>query len=157
MAGKSKSSKKEPWYAGGIQFECQGSGNCCQSRGEYGYVYLTEKDVKAAAKALGLKPHQFIEKHCQTDEDGYLCLKDSAGGSPDCIFLEGHRCGIYAGRPVQCRTWPFWPEVMGAKAWNKAVVGFCPGVGKGRRYTREEIDTIISEAEDAVPTRMPRI
>ena len=30
----------------GIRFECQGSGNCCVSRGTYGFVYLSKKDIK---------------------------------------------------------------------------------------------------------------
>jgi len=36
--------KKDKWYADGIRFECQGSGKCCSSRGEYGFVYLTKGD-----------------------------------------------------------------------------------------------------------------
>ena len=30
----------------GIRFECQGSGNCCVSRGAYGFVYLSKRDIK---------------------------------------------------------------------------------------------------------------
>ena len=30
----------------GIKFECQGSGNCCVSRGSYGFVYLSLTDLK---------------------------------------------------------------------------------------------------------------
>lgn len=138
---------KTKWYDEGIQFECQGSGKCCQSRGEYGFVYLTEQDVNAAAKALKIKPKQFIDKYCQYD-DGVLCLKDDPK-SPDCLFLEGTKCGIYEGRPVQCRTWPFWPEVMNAKSWKKNVIDFCPGVNKGRLYSREEIEATLKEQKEA--------
>ncbi len=34
----------------GIRFECQGSGNCCVSRGTYGFVYLSKKDIKKRSK-----------------------------------------------------------------------------------------------------------
>jgi Fe-S-cluster containining protein len=50
-----------------------------------------------------------------------------------------NRCSVYEGRPDQCRTWPFWPEVMDAKTWKKEVAAFCPGVGKGRLHSAEEI------------------
>lgn len=137
MANKGK------WYDEGIQFECQGSGKCCQSRGEYGFVYLTNDDVAAAARSLKINKEQFIKDYCTYDEQ-LLCLKDDPN-SPDCLFLDGNRCGIYEGRPTQCRTWPFWPEVMNAKAWNKNVESFCPGVNKGRRYSKEEIESILLE------------
>ena len=34
----------------GINFKCQGSSNCCVSRGNYGYVYLSKKDLKTRSK-----------------------------------------------------------------------------------------------------------
>lgn len=138
---------KSKWYSEGIRFECQGSGKCCSSRGEYGFVYLTKDDVLAASKALRMKPAKFIEEHCQYDE-GQLCLKDDPA-SPDCIFLDGNRCDIYEGRPMQCRTWPFWPEVMNAKSWSKNVQEFCPGVDKGRLYSQEEIESILKAQKTA--------
>ena len=66
---------KSKWYDQGIQFQCQGSGKCCQSRGEYGYVYLTEEDATNAAKALGIKKSEFKRKYTMRDE-GILCLKE---------------------------------------------------------------------------------
>ena len=71
----------------------------------------------------------FTRKYCQQVE-GLYALKDNPTGK-DCIFLKDKKCSVYKGRPVQCRTWPFWPEVMTAKAWKKEVVAFCPGIGKG--------------------------
>lgn len=135
-------STKKTWFDEGIRFECQGSGKCCQSRGQYGFVYMTSDDAKSAAKALNISLAKFKKEYCQIN-DGSLALKDAVD-SPDCIFLEGgNRCSIYSGRPVQCRTWPFWPEVMNAKSWNKQVASFCPGVDKGRLYSKEEILKIL--------------
>ena len=134
---------KSKWYDEGIRFQCQGSGKCCQSRGEYGYVYLTEEDASNAAKALGIKKAEFKRKYTMRD-DGILCLKEEKGAT-DCIFLDGHRCDIYEGRPTQCRTWPFWPEVMNAKSWNKQVVEFCPGVDQGNIHSKKEIEATLAE------------
>lgn len=134
------SSKKEKWWANGVQFECQGSGKCCVSHGEFGYVYMTLEDRKRMAEVLGMTTREFVKEHCHKD-DGIWCLKPIESG--DCRFLKDKKCSVYEGRPTQCRTWPFWPDVMKAKEWSKEVAAFCPGVGKGRTWTVEEITTQI--------------
>ncbi|MGZ5280435.1 MAG: YkgJ family cysteine cluster protein, partial [Pseudobdellovibrionaceae bacterium] len=48
-------------------------------------------------------------------------------------------------RPIQCRTWPFWPDVMNAKTWKKEVVTFCPGVGKGPIISAAKIRKVMKE------------
>ena len=120
----------------GVRFECQGSGNCCVSRGQYGFVYLTYKDRNRFAKFFGISLKKFSEKYCVRDRGHFWALKDKAKA---CIFLEEKRCTAYAARPMQCRTWPFWPENMEAKAWAE-VASFCPGVGKGPVIKAAEIE-----------------
>ena len=39
----------------GIKFSCQSSGNCCVSRGEHGYVYLSKKDLKNLSSHFNLE------------------------------------------------------------------------------------------------------
>jgi uncharacterized protein len=130
------------WWENGIRFECQGSGRCCVSHGSYGYVYLTKEDRIRLAHAKRLSTMAFTKKYC-VQTDGVYHLKDGDGGQ--CIFLNEKRCGVYEGRPTQCRTWPFWPEVMSAKIWNKEVASFCPGVGKGRLWTSKEIKSNLEQ------------
>jgi uncharacterized protein len=131
------------WYANGVRFECQGSGKCCTSRGQYGFVYLTREDRVRMAESLGLDLRTFTRMHCDRT-DGYYHLKEEAGRE-DCRFLDGKRCLVYEGRPTQCRTWPFWPEIMGAKAWAREVAAFCPGVGKGPVIDAETIRERVRE------------
>jgi len=126
----------------GVRFECQGSGRCCTARGLYGYVYLNIEDRRRLAACLGLRTSSFTRRYCQTT-DGEVHLKHP---EQDCCFLRGHRCGVYAARPGQCRTWPFWPENMRAAAWRE-VRATCAGVGRGRRYTPEEIRGILARQE----------
>jgi hypothetical protein len=83
---------------------------------------------------------QFTRNYCEKT-DGLMHLKESG---PDCMFLQNKRCSVYEGRPTQCRTWPFWPENLSAKAWT-AVASECPGVGKGKVVTAEEIRRILRE------------
>lgn len=132
----------ERFWSKGLRFQCQGSGNCCVSRGGYGYVYLTLADRRLLAKQLGLNTASFTKAYCERHR-GIWRLKD--GETKDCLFLKSSRCSVYGARPTQCRTWPFWPEVLNARTWNREVKAFCPGVGKGRDWTAEEIRTQLDE------------
>lgn len=90
------------------------------------------------ADHLQLPLREFTKKYCDKTQGFYHLKEDSERA--ECLFLRGKKCGIYEARPVQCRTWPFWPEVMNAKTWNKEVKSFCPGVGQGRLHSAEEIE-----------------
>jgi Fe-S-cluster containining protein len=130
---------KKAWWSQGVQFECQGSGKCCVSRGEYGYVYLSLKDRKRLAQHLGIPTRKFTQTYCSSN-DGWIFLKNP---QLPCGFLKANQCTVYEGRPTQCRTWPFWPENMSVRNWAKEVASYCPGVGKGRVYSAEEIEKIL--------------
>ena len=43
---------------------------------------------------------------------------------------------------MQCRTWPFWPENLDRATWHGPVRKHCPGAGKGRLYSRAEIEEL---------------
>lgn len=144
LQAKSVSKK---WWDEGIQFQCQGSGKCCTSHGEFGFVYLNRKDRQRMAKHFQLSTTAFTKQYCE-QRAGVWHLKERAD-NPDCLFLKDKKCGVYEARPTQCRTWPFWPEVMDAKAWKKEVVAFCPGVGRGKIHSREEIEKNLQEQRQA--------
>ncbi len=91
----------------------------------FGNVYLTLEDRQRMAKVLKISASQFTRKYCEKVGGIYRLKEQKADKS--CTFLEEKKCQIYEGRPTQCRTWPFWPEVMGAKLWKKEVADFCPG------------------------------
>ena len=138
----SKNIKKELFYEQGLRFECQGSGKCCTSHGEFGFVFLTKEDRERFAKHLNLTVSSFQKKYCD-QTSGIWHLKENKT-QPDCMFLVKNRCSVYEARPGQCRTWPFWPEVMNAKAWKSEVETFCPGVGKGKVWSKAEIELVMS-------------
>ena len=127
----------------GARFACQGSGRCCTAHGEYGYVYLSLEDRRRLATHLGLRTSSFTRRYCATS-DGQVHLTHP---ELDCCFLRGHRCLVYAARPLQCRTWPFWPENMAPAAWSE-VSAICRGIGRGRRYSPEEIRALVAEQEE---------
>jgi uncharacterized protein len=125
------------WWKDGIRFECQQSGKCCVSRGSYGFVYLTAADRKRLAQSLSLTVREFTKLHCEKT-DGFTHLKEIPE-QQNCKFFKGGGCSVYEARPTQCRTWPFWPENMSAKAWSLEVASFCPGVGRGPVRAAESI------------------
>ena len=134
------------FYEKGLRFECTGCGACCKTHGDYAYVYLNDKDQTAAASLLKLKLVDFLNAHCRTDANGNVHLTMVEG---NCNFLDGEdRCRIYAVRPMQCRTWPFWTENLIEEEWNGPVTQCCPGIGKGRLYSKEEIERIAKERDD---------
>ena len=124
-----------------IKFKCLGSSNCCVSRGLYGFVYLSNKDALRIANFLNISNKIFKKKYCEIT-DGYLHLKEIHKNG-NCQFLDKKKCSIYKSRPTQCRTWPFWAENMNSKVWNKSVVNFCPGIGKGERISKNKINRFI--------------
>jgi Fe-S-cluster containining protein len=96
---------------------------------------VTLADRRRFARHFGIPTAAFTRRYC-TKTEGHFHLKESSG---DCRFLKGRRCGVYEARPTQCRTWPFWKSLRGVRAWNREVVAFCPGVGKGRWHSPDEI------------------
>jgi len=136
--------KKRQFYEHGIRFECQGDGRCCISRGNYGYVYLSFNDRRRLAAHFGLSTTEFTARHTER-EDGQYLLKYT---DKDCPFFKEGRCEVYEARPWQCRTWPFWPENMDSGVWKREVAAYCPGVGKGRLYTVEDIENILKKKKD---------
>ena len=100
-------------YSKGMRFQCQRSSNCCVSRGSYGFVYLSKKDILRLSKYTDLSIKDFIKLYCEKT-DGFVHFRERRKNG-ECQFLEKKRCSIYAARPTQCRTWPFWNENMKAK------------------------------------------
>lgn len=134
------------WWSEGVRFECQGSGKCCTSHGEFGFVYLDKQDLKRFAKYFKMSVPEFTKKYCEQTDGHYHLIERPE--NTDCLFLKDKRCTVYEARPEQCRTWPFWPEVMSAKAWSKDVAAFCPGVGKGPLIPAKKIAAILAEQKE---------
>ena len=125
---------------GGLDFTCTQCGDCCT--GAPGYVWLEAGEVEALAAHLGLERDPFGKRYLRRVE-GRLSLVEKPGG--DCVFFErGRGCTVYAARPSQCRTYPFWPEVIATQDTWRAEFAKCPGVrAGGKRFTPEEITGLL--------------
>ena len=125
-----------------LPFKCTECGKCCQTIGD---VYMSPEESAAAAEAMGLSYSSFVQRYAShrlleggkfvahfsnNNEDVEYCwirLRDQAfsDGTAACVFLdqETKHCQIYENRPVQCRTYPFWPSIMASPdTWNIEVV-----------------------------------
>jgi Fe-S-cluster containining protein len=123
-----------PWYQAGLAFECQRCRKCCG--GEPGYVWVSEAEADALARELGLTPRHFLSAYCRK-VFGRISLRERNDG--DCVLLSPAGCTVYQSRPLQCRTFPFWPEHMASpEAWER-LAGSCPGVNRGRLHDAAEI------------------
>ncbi len=137
----------EDWYEKGLRFTCTQCGNCCS--GPPGYVWFTSEEGHAIAKHIGLSYEQFLEKHAVLKGRAWSLRDHETAYGHDCTFLvrddKGQgRCSIYEERPMQCRTWPFWPDNLQSKtSWRQAAAR-CPGMkagmeGNGQFYPVEQI------------------
>lgn len=127
---------EHPWYRDGLAFECTRCGACCT--GAPGYVWVGPAEIAALAEHLGISIDDFSRRHVRQVGTRYSLIERPNG---DCIFWDRSAgCTVYPARPVQCRTWPFWPENLETPAdWRRTARG-CPGVDRGRFFSLEEIE-----------------
>ncbi|MBX3449424.1 MAG: YkgJ family cysteine cluster protein [Planctomycetaceae bacterium] len=126
-----------PWYREGLSFNCTQCGNCCT--GGPGAVWVSDAEIEAIAAHLGENPLGFRTLHTR-QIGGRRSLLEHANG--DCVYLSPatRRCQIYEARPVQCRVWPFWPELLETpEAWQ-AASRRCPGIGRGDVIPLEAVE-----------------
>jgi Fe-S-cluster containining protein len=128
--------RNDPWYADGLRFQCTGCGDCCT--GSPGFVWVNKGEIAALAAETGLEVAEFEARYVR--QIGIRkSLREEANG--DCVFFDNttRKCRVYAARPRQCRSWPFWDSNIGTpEAWEDTC-RVCPGSGTGRLYQLEEI------------------
>ena len=73
----------------------------------------------------------------------------------DCIFWN-NGCIIYEARPLQCRTFPFWPFLVESKELWKNEKYRCGGIDKASNMTLEEKYNFYMEEKQALYMEMPR-
>ncbi len=87
-----------------LNFVCRQCARCCKNSN----IRLSPYDIMKICRHLGISTTEFHAKHSKfildTQNNDFLtCLLQT---SPQCLFLEGTTCTIYASRPQGCRTFP---------------------------------------------------
>jgi len=112
-------------------------GNCCT--GESGYIYLNQNEIEAIAQHLELPLGVFKEEYLLKNGYKFSIKERKFGDSHDCLFFDREikGCGIYPVRPIQCRTFPFWPYF---KTHKDELEAECPGISFHATESRKEDD-----------------
>jgi Fe-S-cluster containining protein len=129
-----------------MRFQCQsGCIKCCE---EKGFVYISEFDIVQLAEFLHLTVPDFETRYVyRTKNVSRLRVPRHA----ECPFLSSHGCTVHPVKPIQCRTFPFWPELVDdKKEWAKTAK-WCPGIGKGSHVSTEHVRISIREMQQGYP------
>ncbi len=136
-------SVQSEWYGEGLRFECTLCGACCT--GPPGVVLVSDEEGALIAARLGISPEDFFERYTHPTSDGASINELLNAHGYDCVFLDRESdpgkaaCSLYEDRPVQCRTFPFWPEhIRSPRDWNR-LMSHCEGIGRGDVIPVDEI------------------
>jgi len=121
------------FFDDGLLFECTQCGACCT--GAPGTIYVGPEEMDLIANHLNLTTDKLISKYLYPYKGSYSIREDQKGW---CYFYK-NQCTIYGVRPIQCRTFPFWFSNLRSETRWMRIQRQCPGIGHGRRYTKDEI------------------
>ncbi|MCK4872056.1 MAG: YkgJ family cysteine cluster protein [Phycisphaerales bacterium] len=131
------------WYADGLPFQCMECGGCCT--GAPGFVWFTAEEGRAMAEALDMTEAAFHRMFAHMFGKRWSLKERKTQHGLDCVLLDRETvpgkavCRVYAARPAQCRTWPFWPEnLRSPETWRQAAKQ-CPGINQGNVVPIEQI------------------
>ena len=130
---------RQLWYQDGLRFSCTGCGDCCT--GGPGFVWVNKEEIQQLAVAMQCADVAEFERLYVVPVGNRHSLRERS--NYDCILLDPdtRQCRVYAVRPRQCRTWPFWDSnVETPESW-KRTCQVCPGSGQGRLYQLAEIES----------------
>ncbi len=131
--------RDDPWWQGGLRFECTQCGHCCRGSGR---VEVSDVEIERLAQRVELTPDAFREVYTRAGRKGRIDLRDKAGG--DCVFFDEARgCTVYEDRPSQCRTYPFWRSVLYDRDSWDVEAGHCEGIGRGEVVSGETIRALL--------------
>ncbi len=100
-------------------------GKCCT--GESGYIHVNKTEMERIATFLQIDINQLKERYLYKHGYKYSIKEREENGNYECIFYDSKEdgCTIYAARPVQCRTFPFWDYY---KNRVDELKNECPGI-----------------------------
>jgi len=115
------------WYEAGLRFRCLAPDcvACCSGKRGPGYVWVNPTEMLALAEFLGLEFDDFTRKFVRQSHNRYSLIERP---NFDCVFLKDGGCSVYPARPTQCRTYPFWHEVLASEATWQHESTECPGI-----------------------------
>lgn len=100
-------------------------GRCCI--GESGNIFVSAVEIRAMSGFLQMEEASFRSKYLEKRGYKFSLRERQVGTSHDCVFYERETqgCAVYAARPMQCRTFPFWEYY---RTRVDALKRECPGI-----------------------------
>jgi Fe-S-cluster containining protein len=135
-----------------MRFQCQpGCTRCCDRAGE---VYLTREDIARLAAHLSIARAEFRRR--------YLCgtpplLRFRRLRHKQCPFLLPEGCSVHEAKPLQCSSFPYWPELLASPDERREAATYCPGMGHGPLVNLSHAQQVADEVRQAFPTLYPRV
>ena len=133
-----------PWFDKGLRFRCTACGECCKRPG---FVSLTPLEGHRIAKRIlgdDATAQSLMGRLWELDPDGTLRI-DVGDNAPCPLLGDDDQCTVHDIKPMQCATYPFWPEIVGNEASWLLEQQFCEGVAQGDSYTIPEIQDLLRE------------
>ncbi|MFV1998396.1 MAG: YkgJ family cysteine cluster protein [Acidiferrobacterales bacterium] len=139
--------RKPPFYRKtALRFHCTGCGKCCQGDPRSHYIAASEKELKIIQLHLALSRNRFLRTYTELLPWGDRGIRLDENGT--CPFLVDAQCSIYRQRPAQCRSYPFWPEVVERyKDWQSEARR-CEGINQGEIIPLEQIELRLKQSSD---------
>jgi len=116
-------------------------------------VYVNDADIARLCEYLDMSVRRFEKRYVYRTAHTARLRKPRGGRSPhaQCPFLTAHGCSVHSAKPTQCRTFPFWPELLDdAKEW-RATAQWCPGMKSGELVQIEHARAQAEEMRQAFP------
>jgi Fe-S-cluster containining protein len=140
-----------------LRFECTGCGACCHGDSE-SYIGVSAAESERIRDYLGLSPAWFRRRYLVRVAGIGRSIRLEADGR--CTFLDADgRCRVYPVRPVQCSTYPFWPEVVATRGAWRSEARRCEGIGRGPGVAQQTVEVELERArvaESAIKTEQRR-
>ena len=121
-----------------IRFKCTQCSQCCNG-GKDAYVRASTQEIEKIIRFMQIDADEFETEYLvKLVDNGYgIRMKQSPlaklrGKQGRCMLLSDEgKCSVYSVRPTQCRTYPFWPEILiSEEKWNNEITR-CEGINQG--------------------------
>ncbi len=111
-------------------------------------MWVSEEEIAALARRLSMGQDEFRRRFTRQVVGIGISLIEKP--NDDCVLYDRrHGCAAYEDRPRQCRSWPFWRNVVETpESWDYEAKE-CRGMNQGRHYCGAEIRAIA--ADDGLP------
>ena len=130
-----------------LHFECTACGKCCTGNTDTHYIALSVKEADLLRAHLDVSEAWFKRRYVEHLTRDSWSIRMHNG---QCVFLgKDNKCGIYNLRPVQCRTYPFWPELLEKEARWTAEKKYCEGINRGAIINIKHIKQQLQQQLDA--------